>query len=760
MDSENKVEVGLETGTVLKARYRVDEIIGMGGFGITYRAWDLVFERQVAMKEYFPVGIVTRTQGMTVSAISRNLTESLKHGIRRFLQEARDLMRFQENPGIVSVLDFFEENGTAYMVMEYLDGCTLKDYLAANQGKIDDAMSIHVIFSLMKVLEAVHAEGLVHRDISPDNVYICRNRSIKLIDFGAAKIVNQDVNSSSVVLKHGYAPVEQYSKNGNIGPWTDVYAFGALVYYMKTGVRPVESVERIIADELVPPKTLNPAISDHLNRVIMKALSIKPEDRYQNMGEMSADFLADENDRPVQATQQTPQPMWSQQTPQPMWSQQTPQQKTQPAWPQQTAQPAWSQQNPQQMTQSAWSQQTPQTTQQTPQPAWSPANRNPAPVKPTAGGSRKKLILILSTALAVLIAGMIIFFATRDSGHSSGSGGTASVRENVTTGTATENKTVSTEGKTTESTRQAASTEQDTQAKAQHSVIKVGVINSVPGESGYREANVKDIEALFTKENGYELATCYSLKNDEQIAGAKRFIQDGFDYILLCAADTSGWDAVLRDAKTAGVKVILFDRTIDVDPSLYDALVVADMNIEGDKAVNWLLDQNLKTYNVIHLQGAIGSEAQIGRSTALDSQFASGKMKKVIQQSASWDEAEAKKIVETVIKSGEDFNVIYAENDGMAKGAVAALDEAGITHGVNGKVVIVSFDCNKWALSELLAKNWNYDGQCSPFQAKDIDGVIRKLESGQTLDQKTVLIDEKGFDAATITQQDVDDYGI
>ena len=288
-------------------------------------------------------------------------------------------------------------------------------------------------------------------------------------------------------------------------------------------------------------------------------------------------------------------------------------------------------------------------------------------------------------------------------------------------------------------------------------LIKVGVVNNPPSESGYREANVKDMENVFSEANGYKLQTFYSKSNDEQLQAAQGFITDGVDYLLISAAETTGWDDVLKKAKEAGVKVYLFDRMINVDESLYEAAVVSDMAAEGDTAVNWLLAQNLPEYKVIHIQGAMGSDAQIGRTGALDAQFASNKMTKVVQQTAAWDEAEAKKIVESVINSGEDFNVIYAENDGMAKGAVAALDEAGITHGVDGKVVVIGFDCNKWALRELLAGKWNYDGQCSPFQARIISDLIK---SGKAPASKTIINEEKGFDAKTLTQADIDTYGL
>ena len=290
--------------------------------------------------------------------------------------------------------------------------------------------------------------------------------------------------------------------------------------------------------------------------------------------------------------------------------------------------------------------------------------------------------------------------------------------------------------------------------------ISVGIVNNPPSESGYREANVKAFETVFSADNGYAVKTFYSIKNDEQLNAAQQFITDGVDYLLISAAETTGWDSVLQSAQEAGVKVFLFDRMIDCDPSLYEAAVVSDMAKEGETAVNWLVAQNLGTYQVIHIQGAMGSDAQIGRTAALDAQFASGAMEKVVQQTATWDEAKAKEIVESVINSGAPFNVIYAENDGMAKGAVAALDEAGITHGVNGSVVVMGFDCNKWALRELLAGNWNYDGQCSPFQAEKINEMIQTLEAGGTLTDKIVINEEKGFDATTITQADIDAYGL
>ncbi len=297
-------------------------------------------------------------------------------------------------------------------------------------------------------------------------------------------------------------------------------------------------------------------------------------------------------------------------------------------------------------------------------------------------------------------------------------------------------------------------------SKSSGKTIKVGIINNDPNESGYRTANDKDLKATFTKDNGYDASFKYSLKNDEQIDYAKKFIQDEVDYLLLSAADTSGWDGVLEDAKKAGVKVILFDRTIDASEDLYEASIVSDMDKEGETAVKWLKDQGLKEYNIIHIQGVMGSAAQKGRSGALLKEAEASGWNIITSQTAEWNAEKAQQIVESQISSGKKPNVIYAENDDMAKGAVAALDKNNISHGVGKDCIVMGFDCNKWALEELLKKNWNYDGQCNPFQSSYIDDVIKKLEKGEKIEKKTIVMEEKGFDADKITQEDVDKYGI
>ncbi|MBR3428890.1 MAG: substrate-binding domain-containing protein [Clostridia bacterium] len=297
--------------------------------------------------------------------------------------------------------------------------------------------------------------------------------------------------------------------------------------------------------------------------------------------------------------------------------------------------------------------------------------------------------------------------------------------------------------------------------------IKVGIINLDPAESGYREANVKDMTDTFTAENGYDATFATATTSDKQLDAARGFIADGVKYILVSAADADGWDEVLQEAKDAGIGVFLFDRMVNADPSLYTAAVVSDMAKEGETAVAWLESLGLEEYKILHIKGQLGSAAQLGRSGALEAKCAADDKWTIVREGTggdSWDPDEARKIAQAAIDANEDFNVIYAENDGMANGAVEALDAKGITHGVNGKVVVMGFDCNKWALKKLLAGEWNYDGQCSPFQAKLIDEMIKTLENGGTIEGlnelNQIINEEKGFDAKTITEEDIATYGL
>ena len=290
--------------------------------------------------------------------------------------------------------------------------------------------------------------------------------------------------------------------------------------------------------------------------------------------------------------------------------------------------------------------------------------------------------------------------------------------------------------------------------------ITVGIINNDPNESGYRTANDAAMRATFTEENGYK-ATFFN-NNDaaQQIATAQQMIQDEVDFLLLSPASTTGWDTVLKDAQAAGTQIILFDRMLEADESMYVAAVVSDMPAEGKTAVDWLAAQGLDEYNIIHIQGHMGSDAQLGRTGALDEKVnAEANWNYVTQQTADWDEATAKTITQSVIDSGKPFNVIYAENNGMARGAVAALDAAGITHGKDGDVIVMGFDSDKWAFEAVLNGSWNYMGLCNPLQADTVDGIIKDLVAGNAPAQKIIYTPEQGFDCDTLTQADVDTYG-
>jgi simple sugar transport system substrate-binding protein len=295
--------------------------------------------------------------------------------------------------------------------------------------------------------------------------------------------------------------------------------------------------------------------------------------------------------------------------------------------------------------------------------------------------------------------------------------------------------------------------------KAKSGLIKVGIVNLPPEESGYRQANVEDMNNVFSTANGYEAKQTNTGDNSEQIAAAQGYIRDGVDYLLISAANASGWDNVLKAAKKAKVTVFLFDRLIDTDAANYRAALVSDMATEGENAVNWLLSQNLPKNNVILIRGQLGSAAELGRSGALLKARDAGKLNIVADGTGgdSWSLEEARKVVEAAITAKKDFNVIYAENDGMAQGAVQALDAAGITHGKKGKVKIIGFDFNRFALRNVQAGYWDCDVQCSPRQAAEIASWIKL---GKTAPTGKVFQKEIIADTATITDDLILNKGI
>jgi predicted Ser/Thr protein kinase len=286
----------LKPGVILKERYKIEEVIGAGGFGITYRAWDPLLQSYVAIKEYYPSGIATRSADSSKVCVPVGQEQREYHrGRIRFLKEAQDVARFQSEPNIVSIYDYLEEYDTAYMVMEYLHGCTLKQYIREHGGRLDTDHILHICLSVLDALAVVHKAGMIHRDISPENIFICEDLTVKLIDFGAAKQVYLDGEQTmSVVLKPGYAPPEQYAKKDKQGPWTDIYALGATLYFAATGEKPEESFGRVLEDTIKPVCEVNPEIPRAMSQVIMRAMSVKIEDRYQTVEAMREALLAGE----------------------------------------------------------------------------------------------------------------------------------------------------------------------------------------------------------------------------------------------------------------------------------------------------------------------------------------------------------------------------------------------------------------------------------------------------------------------------------
>lgn len=289
--SKPKEAYHLHPGIVLRNRYAIGNTVGFGGFGITYRAWDRTLDKMVAIKEFYPNGIVNRVPGeKEVIIYSGNRANEFQNGKVRFLSEARNMARFNTHPNIVNVYEFFEENNTAYIAMEFLEGKSYKQYIAEHGGRVEPQVAVSVVLSVLDALKELHKVKIIHRDISPDNIFLVpveagsENYKVKLIDFGAARFSSgEEEKTLSIILKPGYAPPEQYRSKSKQGPWTDIYAVGAVLYRSLTGRMPEESVNRMVEDHLPQPMELNPEIPQYLNDSILRAMALNQELRFQNV---------------------------------------------------------------------------------------------------------------------------------------------------------------------------------------------------------------------------------------------------------------------------------------------------------------------------------------------------------------------------------------------------------------------------------------------------------------------------------------------
>lgn len=287
-------------GSVLQQRYIVGVALGFGGFGITYIGWDYVMSRKVAIKEYLPSEFATRmpTQ-LQVTVYSGEREEQYQEGLIKTMEEAKRLAKFESVPGIVQIYDCFEENGTSYIIMEFLEGMSLKQYIA-EKGKMTPEQALPVVLQIAAAMEEVHKTGILHRDIAPDNIYVLNPEEpdalqVKLLDFGAARYATTKHSKSlSVIIKPGYAPEEQYRSRGDQGSWTDVYALAATLYKMLTGITPEDAMERSVKDEVKRPSKMGIKLAKPTETALMNALNVKIQDRTQTMEEFSQELMAAE----------------------------------------------------------------------------------------------------------------------------------------------------------------------------------------------------------------------------------------------------------------------------------------------------------------------------------------------------------------------------------------------------------------------------------------------------------------------------------
>ncbi|MBR1693254.1 MAG: serine/threonine protein kinase [Lachnospiraceae bacterium] len=288
-----KYPQALPKGAVLCGKYEIQNVLGEGGFGVTYAAVDKQTNETVAIKEYFPETLAAREGKLSIRSYSGERQYDFEYGKERFIEETKTLAEFIGNPGIVRVQSYFEENGTAYFVMEYLEGQTLQQYIDSQGGKLEWKAAWKLLLPVADALSAVHEKGIIHRDVKPGNIFITKDGSVKLIDFGAARYsLGDQTHSLSVVLTYGFAPLEQYKRRGRQGPYTDLYAFAATYYYAITGKTPQDSIERMDDDELIPPGNLGISLPRKTEDALLKALEVRSADRYQSMEEFKGEFEA------------------------------------------------------------------------------------------------------------------------------------------------------------------------------------------------------------------------------------------------------------------------------------------------------------------------------------------------------------------------------------------------------------------------------------------------------------------------------------
>ena len=282
----------LPCGTVLSNRYITGRVIGEGGFGITYIGMDTTLSKRVAIKEFYPSGIASRDSSASKEInVLKDRQGFFRSGVDRFMVEAKSVAAFSDEEGIVDVQDYFQENNTAYIVMDYLDGENLKQYMR-HHGLFDPEKLIGLLMPVMKALKDMHAKGIIHRDISPDNIMYTKKGKLKLMDFGSARSYLDDEKQIAIILKQGFAPEEQFRHDGEQGPFTDVYALCATIYTCITGKVPPVGIDRVENDTFVPPSKLGIKISSVHEQAIVHGLAVFAKDRTPDMDALISEFTA------------------------------------------------------------------------------------------------------------------------------------------------------------------------------------------------------------------------------------------------------------------------------------------------------------------------------------------------------------------------------------------------------------------------------------------------------------------------------------
>ncbi len=292
----------LPPGTLLaNGRYQIGTAVNTGGFGIVYRAWDTVFDKMIAVKEYYPGGKVTRIPGTCqVVVYSEKDKGEYARGKQDFLIEARTVARFSNLPNVVDVYDYFEANNTAHMVMEFMNGIPYSQYIRQHGGKLDLQTAMAVTHGVLEALKEVHKAKVIHCDIKPNNIFIdtAGTVKVKLFDFGAAYLAG--VERKNDTLTPCYAPPELYNTKGKRGPYTDIYSVGAMMYFALTSIKPEEATDRLHEDHLIPLNKANPSVSVGVSNAVMRAMALKEDIRFQN-AEQFAQALVKGNALDVEA---------------------------------------------------------------------------------------------------------------------------------------------------------------------------------------------------------------------------------------------------------------------------------------------------------------------------------------------------------------------------------------------------------------------------------------------------------------------------